>query len=276
MYRPHFPLAVAPILTAFLVATALPAQGKEKDTPAAKKAEQAPKAATKKTAKKSVKSTVKDVLAAAALKGPKGTAALVVYLSAPSAAVRKTAASKLGDRGDPSADAALAPLSKDKSAAVREAAKRARAKLHASSATVKKKIVVEVPLATALAEDVPPAATEQLTKLVRSAIIADPRRPFLIKEKVGKEPGYSLLLTIRSATDGKQGNVNLVEARCELTLLALPARALRLSSSASAAAGIEGSMSKSERTELLGDAVGACAPALAADFLDYAISRPAP
>lgn len=221
--------------------------------------------------------TVKDVLAASTVKGPAGTAALLKYLEAPAATVRKVAASRLGERGDVSADAALAKVAiKDKSAAVREAAKRARGQLRAASKAVKKKVVVEVPAAGALDDNIPLAATEQLTRLVRAAVKSDPRRAFVVKEKANKEPGYSLLLSIRSATDGKQGNVSLVEARCELTLLALPSRSLRLSSSASAAAGMEGDLSPAERDELLQDAVGACAPALAADFIDYVVARPSP
>lgn len=241
------------------------------------RAEAKKKAPTQAEEKSPKKTTVKDVLAAANIKGPKGTAALVAYLQHPAAAVRKVAASRLGERGDAEADAALAQVAlKDKSAAVRETAVRARGQIRVATKMVKKKVIVEVPAASSLDDNVPPAATEQLTRLVRAAVKSDPRRAFHVKEKAAKEPGYSLLLTIRSATDGKQGKVSLVEARCELTLLALPSRSLRLSSSASAAAGMEGELSSDERNELLQDAVGACAPALAADFIDYVVARPAP
>ena len=236
-----------------------------------------PPAADKTLAQPGAKATLKDVTAAAKIKGPKGTEALVVALGAESAAVRKAAVMALGDRGDSAADGPLTAIaSADKSAEVREEAKRARVKLRPRLPADTAKIVVEVPAVTLLATDVPAEAGDALTKIVRTSITADPRRPFLVKETVEGEKGYGVLVAIRSVTTSKQGTVNVVEVKCELTLLALPNRSLRLSSSATAAAGIEGTLDAETRTELIHDAIGACGPALAEDFLDYATSRPAP
>ncbi len=208
---------------------------------------------------------------------PDATQQLIGALKDRSAAVRKSAATALGSHSNADADAALKTAARDdKSAAVREAAKRARAAIHERAVLKKTVIVVEVPGASALSKSVPEPALKQLTEAVRAAVGADPRRAFSVREATTKEKGYGLMLAIRDIKPSSQGNVSLLEVKCELTLLSLPGRSLRLASSASAAAGVEGKIDDAMRTELIGDAVRACAPALAGDFLQYALSRPPP
>jgi hypothetical protein len=58
-----------------------------------------------------------------------------------------------------------------------------------------------------------------------------------------------------------------------MTLVELPGKILRLTSSATAAAGVDGEIPPSMEKELATDAINACAPSLAKDFIDYAQQR---
>ncbi len=91
----------------------------------------------------------------------------------------------------------------------------------------------------------------------------------VIVARGGIEHGYGALLKIRAITAGVTDGNGILEVKCDMTLVELPGKILRLTSSAAAAAGVEGKMSAKIEPELANDAVDACAPSLARDFADY-------
>ena len=88
---------------------------------------------------------------------------------------------------------------------------------------------------------------------------------------VGK--GLGAMLKIRSITKGSDGTNEFLEVKCDLTLVELPGKILRVSSTASAAAGVEGKIPSKMEPELARDAIDACAPSLAKDFAEYVLMR---
>ena len=131
---------------------------------------------------------------------------------------------------------------------------------------------VDVPVAKDLSE----RANGEHLRLLRQKVIAALRSNTQIPIDVhmkGSPKGYGLWLRIRSIGERQEAGVSFVDVRCEMTLVALPSQALRLSSSATAGAGIEGTLTKSLTSELIVDGIKACAPALATDFIDYARAR---
>jgi len=94
---------------------------------------------------------------------------------------------------------------------------------------------------------------------------------------VGKDPvsrGYGALLRVRSVAKRSDGAGESITASCELTLVELPSHALRLSLTADATAGLDGTIPKAMMNELVSDAIAACAPSLAHDAAAYLVSRP--
>ena len=86
--------------------------------------------------------------------------------------------------------------------------------------------------------------------------------------------GYGALLKVRSAKNGADAAGNgYLEITCDMTLVELPGKILRLSSKASAAAGVEGKLPPGMEAELANDGIDACAPSLAKDFADYVEQR---
>jgi hypothetical protein len=198
--------------------------------------------------------------------------------------VRAAAAEALGKLGDPQARAALEEASKDKEKIVRRAVDIALKALAAAAAPDDQlkapaparptgpAVTVDIPVA----EDLSGAGSGEHLRLLRQQVIAALRDNAKIPVDVhmgGAKKGYGLWLRIRSIGERKDGPATFVDVRCEMTLVALPSQALRLSSSATAGAGIEGALSPSLKGELIVDGIKACAPALAADFVDYAHSR---
>lgn len=216
-------------------------------------------------------------------------------LGDPDDGVRAAAAEGLERLGDPAARPALEKLRKDKSPLVRKMVDRALAALAApapdalaepsaaapdeagvapapAAVPAGPRVTVEVTAVQDLSGALPEDVKRLLHDEVKAAIGKSPRIQATVVEK-GATEGYALQLRVRSVKEAKQGEVSLLEVRCEMTLLALPQNALRLSSRATAGAGVEGSLHDALRAELLRDGVKACAPELAQDFVDYAATR---
>ncbi|MCP4501775.1 MAG: HEAT repeat domain-containing protein [Deltaproteobacteria bacterium] len=196
--------------------------------------------------------------------------------------VRATAAKGLSVHGDKKSITALEDLAKDeKSELVLKQIAAAVAVLRAKKAgdglvenAEKALPVVRVHVFPVddLAKTGKPEYAAQLFKGVQDAIKANKKREWLFAPDAS-EKGYGVMLRIRAITPGKQGDVSLVEVKCEMTLVSTPAKALRLASNAAAAVGVEGELSEDMKWELVGDAIDACAPALVDDFFGYALSR---
>ncbi len=97
--------------------------------------------------------------------------------------------------------------------------------------------------------------------------------PGVVVAKDDVSRGYGALLRIRHVKKTSDGTGESITASCELTIVELPARALRLSLTADATAGVDGTISTSMMTELISDTIGACAPSLAQDAAGYLVSR---
>lgn len=238
---------------------------------------------------KSARVRVASVVAVQKSKDKKARRILEGMLGDKDRRVRAAAAEALGKLGDPQARAALEKAAKDKSKIVRKAATRALKALAASDtarvASVKPtaaprratgpSVAVDIPVAQDLSGD----ANGQLLRLLRQQVIAalrdNPKIPVDVSmggaQKAKK--GYGLWLRIRSIGERTDGPATFVDVRCEMTLVAMPSKALRLSSSATAGAGVEGKVNAALKRELIVDGIKACAPALATDFVDYAHSR---
>jgi len=89
----------------------------------------------------------------------------------------------------------------------------------------------------------------------------------------GVTKGYGALLKIRSVTKTQDGGNEILQVKCDMTLVEYPGKVLRLTSSATAGAGVEGTISPKMEPDLLNDGLDACAPSLAKDFADYLENR---
>jgi hypothetical protein len=196
------------------------------------------------------------------------------------APVRAASLEGLERIGDPKAIAAIRPLVSDKSALVKKIAARALKTLEA-----KKKVkaraasgpIIRVDLSDVVDES--GAGVDGLAAMLRADMVriveADGRRNWQLV-KGGKKKGYGLITRIRKPKPFKQGDVEGLQVRCDMTVVRMPGKALRLSLNATAGAGVKGKLNPERKPELVKDAVKACAPSLAKDFLDYAFSRPPP
>lgn len=179
--------------------------------------------------------------------------------------VRAAAVDGLALLKDPAALPALQALKNDADVAVKAVVARAIAALEA--------LLVNVDVGDA--EDLSKSGIDGLIGLLQSGVEKELKSqlPALAIRRGGVEKGYGLILKIRSVTRSKQDGNGILEVKCDLTLVELPGKVLRLSSSASAAAGVEGDIPKAMEKELATDAVNACAPSLAKDFVEYAQQR---
>jgi hypothetical protein len=204
---------------------------------------------------------------------------LEAMLTDQEAAVRAAAAAALEKRGDTDAIAALEPLSSDKSALVQKVAKRALAALRAREANAKAAasvvqigpVAVHVGDARDFSGRVTPAHLARFTAAMKSALANQAK--LAVDAQAAPAAGYGLLLSIRSVVEAVEGATSFVQVKCELTLVKLPENALRLQSAATTGAGIEGVLDAKLKDELIGDAIDACAPELAKDFVEYAMNR---
>jgi hypothetical protein len=199
------------------------------------------------------------------------------------APVRAAAVEGLERIGDPAALAAVRKARKDKSALVRRLAERAvtvlqakkKAGLRRSPSSQGPAVPIDLSDVTDLSGGQYGDVASALRAQVKAGIESDSRRAW----KVSTSPlrkGYGLITRVRAIKPFSQGGVNGLEVRCEMTVVKLPGKQLRLSLRANAAAGVQGELREQSKPGLVRDGIKACAPALAKDFVDYAFARPPP
>ena len=186
------------------------------------------------------------------------------------ATVRAAAVEALGNVGELEQSAiALKRMSKDKSPLVRKINVQAlkklalREKLRGNEAVnvhlfaVRNSTGQEIPEALAL-----------LKNTVVSSLKKDIRHRFGIQPD-SSQKGFGLMLKIKGIKPFAQDDVTGEQVDCEVTVVELPSKNLRMNSVASTGAGISGTLSDAMKKELTGDAILACAPALVDDFADF-------
>ncbi len=178
------------------------------------------------------------------------------------ASVRAAAVDGLANIKDPAALPALRWLQADPDPAVRKVVGRALATLEA--------LVINVDIGDV--EDLSDSGIPGLVALLQGGVEKELQTsmPTLGVKRGGVVKGYGLLLKIRSVKRSKQGGSGVLEIKCDMTLIELPGKILRLSSSATAGAGVDGDIPPSMEKELAQDAINACAPSLAKDFIEFA------
>lgn len=234
---------------------------------------------------RSVRVRVTAVVAVSKSQDPNARVILEGMLKDEAEPVRAAALEGLQRVLDPASLPAVKALEKDKSALVRRLAGETTALLEArrrALARAKQKqpgapatgkaVVVELGPARDMSSRAPAGALDSLRGLVSYAVRTDRRRAVQV-ESAGVDKGYGLMLAIRSIEPFSQGAANGLEVRCELTVVELPSKALRLSLAATAAAGVEGALDPETEKSLVADAVQACAPALGKDFSDWLAKR---
>jgi hypothetical protein len=206
------------------------------------------------------------VVAISKSKAPEARELLEAMLADKETTVRAAAIEGLGTLGDPAALPAITRAAKETDSTVASAAKSTMMLLESRRTRVDLSDVGD------LSGKNYKGLSELLEKGVAETVAKQGGPSYvLVKDQNGK--GYGLGLKVRTIKQKSQPGANLVEVKCDMTIVELPSKALRLASSATSAAGIEGPISPRMEEELSRDAVAACAPALAKDFLDYMTMR---
>jgi hypothetical protein len=193
--------------------------------------------------------------------------------------VRAAAVEGLERLKDPAALPAVEKLLKDKSDLIRKVARRAWRLLKVEQ----KKKAKPTPAPTGgLVVDVGDVrnstgkslngAEARLREKITNALRADGRKAFDIRNG-GVTKGYGLLLKLKGLVPFEQDNVRGVQIDCDMTVVELPGKSLRMNSSASTGAGTTGKLTPKREAALVLDAIDACAPELARDFVDYVLKR---
>jgi hypothetical protein len=213
----------------------------------------------------SVKVRIVGITSIAKIKDPEVVGLIGKMLSDPEPTVRAAAVSALQTLKDPAAIALLQTVAADSDPKVKAAAGKAIAALEAGAVFVD---IGDV-------EDISGGGIDGLAPLLQSGVEKEIAKlvPGVALKKGGVSKGYGLLLKIRSVNRVMQGENGVLEIKCDMTLMELPGKILRLSSSATAGAGVEGAIPKSMEKELATDGIAACAPSLAKDFAEYAQQR---
>ena len=214
----------------------------------------------------SVKVRLIAIAAVARTKDAEAPALLRPLLADEAPLVRAAAIDGLGALKDVSAYALIAGFNADTDPAVRKAVTKALKILDSVAIRIDIGDVADLsgrnfPGATARLQDRFETALKQLIK--KDVIVA----------RGGVDKGYGALLKIRSVTTSVSDGNGVLEVKCDMTLVELPGKILRLTSTAAAAAGVEGKLPAAMEAELANDAIDACAPSLAKDFADYAEQR---
>lgn len=194
--------------------------------------------------------------------------------------VRAACVEGLARIGDPLALPAVKAALEDKAALVRKVAREAVVTLEAKIATSYKKpnempVPVDVSDVRDLSDAGIPGLDKALQKHLVENLLRDERRNWQVSTAPLKQ-GYGLLVKVRSITPFAQDDIEGLEVACDITVVKLPDKALRLSLTATAAAGVRGKLKESAKASVAMDGIQACAAALAKDFLDYAFQRPGP
>ena len=218
-------------------------------------------------------------------------------LSSSSVKVRVIAVAAIAKTKDPEATALVRPLLKDADGAVRAAAIDALRILKDVSllptiVAMKDDAVPAVRAVAARAEkalaaigalEVDTGDVADLSGKANPALVASLQAQFEAELKTlsggldvkhgGVKKGYGALLRIRSISKAQDGGNEFMQIKCDMTLVELPGKVLRLSASANAGAGVEGAIPASMEADLIKDGIAACAPSLAKDFSEYIEQR---
>lgn len=117
-----------------------------------------------------------------------------------------------------------------------------------------------------------PGLADRLQQRLIDALRRDRRKPWDVQSSP-QSSGYGLLARVRSVKPFRDDGMEGLEVNCDVTVVQLPSKSIRLSLRAAAAAGVDGDLDDGMRPGLADDGVDACAAALAKDFLDYAVER---
>lgn len=210
----------------------------------------------------SVKVRLIAVAAVARTKDAEAAALLRPLLADESPVVRAAVVDSLAALVDVAAYAVIAGLQKDPDAAVRTAAGKALKVLDNAS------VRVDIGDVADLSGRNYPGVTERLRDRFRLAVESDLKQGVVVGT-TAVDKGYGAILKIRTVTTGMSDGNGMLEVKCDMTLVEMPGKILRLTASASAAAGVEGKLPAAMEPELANDAIDACAPSLARDFADY-------
>jgi hypothetical protein len=215
----------------------------------------------------SIKVRLIAVSAVAKTKDPEAAALLRPLLADEAPLVRVAAIDGLTALKDVSSSSAIAALASDADPAVRKAVEK--------STRVFEVLVVRVDISDVqdlsgrnyanITNRLQQTFERELNKLLKGGLVVE-RAGSLAK-------GHGAILKVRSITNSVNAGNGVLEVKCDMTLVEMPGKILRLTSSAAAAAGVEGPMAKSIEPELANDAIDACAPSLAKDFADYIEQR---
>jgi hypothetical protein len=181
----------------------------------------------------------------------------------PEATVRTAAVDALGKLGDPASLAVVRVALQDGDAGVQKVASRVEKALEA------KVIWVDIGDVADLTDLKLPKLLDALQQGVEDALRQEGLPSAYVVRRGGVERGYGLQLRLRKLQQRMDGGNGVVEVTCDLTLVELPRKALRQSSTAQAAAAVEGPVPPRLVGELALDGIAACAPALARDFADF-------
>jgi hypothetical protein len=197
---------------------------------------------------------------------PEAPPLLRALLTDPDAIVRAAAVDGLVALKDVAAIQALVAMRADRDAAVRASVERA---LPALQALV---TVLAVPDVEDLSDrSIPglaPLLQDGFDKALRAAL-----PPGFEIRRGAADKGYGLLVKLRAIRRGMDGGDGFIEPKCDVTVVELPAQALRFASSAAAAAAVSGPVPPSMERELASDGIAACAPSLAKDVVDFLKTR---
>jgi hypothetical protein len=210
----------------------------------------------------SVKVRVLSVTAIARTKDKDAAVVVRPLLADPEPAVRAAAVDALVTLKDAASVATISQLKADPDDAVRAVAARAIDKLVVAIVKVDVRDL-SGQVAAAQLSQLAAAFGDELQKTAEGVVV----------DQALTGRGFGALLRVRSLKKTRDGASESITASCELTLVELPANALRLSVTADATAGLDGTIPKSMMTELVGDAMAACAPPLAQDAKAYLLRR---
>lgn len=186
--------------------------------------------------------------------------------------VRAAAVEALGTLGDPAAIPVVRAATRDKAKLVAKIAasslKLLEAKKAAGNSVPLGGIAVDLDDVQDVSGGKIQGLDRALQKAVSDAIEQEGGHAYNVM-RGGVKKGWGLALKVRKLSVGKQGATAFVEVKCDMTVVELPGKILRLASSATTAAGIEGQLSPRMEEELARDAIAACGPSLAKDFLEY-------
>jgi hypothetical protein len=178
-------------------------------------------------------------------------------------AVRASAVEGLGRIGDPAAIPALEKLASDGDT-VQQVLKRVLPALEA----------LRIPIYLGKSDDKSGAAidglADRLLQKTRAAIEQKLGPVAAIGTDASKKSFGASPLIVRSISQRKDGPNTFLDVKCELTLVEMPQQILRAALSTTASVGVPGAISPKMQSELARDAIDACAPDLADDFVSYA------